>query len=137
EQAVRVTKPILISGETGTGKELIAKLIHYSGKDISGPFIAVNCANIPQNLWESELFGHMKGSFTDARNDHSGIISEAGKGTLFFDEIGEMPVEIQSKLLRLLQENEYSPIGSNKTLKSECRFVFATNMDTEKMIREG
>ncbi len=136
-QAIRVTKPVLITGETGTGKELIAKLIHYSGNHKQKPFITINCAAIPHTLWEAELFGHLKGSFTDAKSDREGSIKTAGTGTLFFDEIGEMPLEIQSKLLRLLQENQYRPIGSNKTYNAECRFVFSTNRNVEQMIKEG
>ncbi len=136
-QATLVAKPVLITGETGTGKELIAKLIHYSGSHKQEPFIAINCAAIPNTLWEAELFGYIKGAFTDARSDRRGSIAAAGKGTLFFDEIGEMPLEIQSKLLRLLQENQYRPLGSNKVLDSSCRFVFSTNRDVEEMIKKG
>ncbi len=136
-QVVLISRPILITGETGTGKELIAKLIHNTGKHKNEPFIAVNCATIPQTLWESELFGHIKGAFTDAKTNREGLVSTAGKGTLFFDEIGEMPLEIQSKMLRLLQENQYTPIGGRKVLSSECRFVFAANRDIWKMIGEG
>ncbi len=137
KQAVIISKPILIMGETGTGKELIAKLIHDLGKDNKEPFIIVNCATVPQNLWESELFGHVKGAYTDAKKNRTGRVEEAGKGTLFFDEIGEIPLEVQSKMLRLLQEKEYGLIGSNKVYTSNCRFVFATNRNIEKMIKEG
>jgi transcriptional regulator with GAF, ATPase, and Fis domain/tRNA A-37 threonylcarbamoyl transferase component Bud32 len=136
-QAVTVGKPVLITGETGTGKELIAKLIHYSGKHKQEPFIAINCAAVPHTLWETELFGHIKGSFTDAKTNREGSIAAAGKGTLFFDEIGEMPLEIQSKLLRLLQEHQYRPLGSNKTHNAECRFVFSTNRNVEEIIQQG
>jgi len=136
-QAVRLSKPILITGETGTGKELIAKLIHYTSSSKDEPFIAINCAAIPQTLWEAELFGYIKGSFTDAKADRRGSIDAAGKGSLFFDEIGETPLDIQSKLLRLLQENQYKPIGSNKFFTANCRFIFATNKDLSEMIKKG
>jgi len=136
-QAVVVGKPVLITGETGTGKELIAKLIHCSGKYKQEPFVTINCAAVPHTLWEAELFGYIKGAFTDAKTNREGSIAEAGKGTLFLDEIGEMPPEIQSKLLRLLQENQYRPIGSNKTSTSACRFVFSTNRDVEEMVKKG
>ncbi|MBN1799518.1 MAG: sigma 54-interacting transcriptional regulator [Spirochaetales bacterium] len=136
-QAIRLTRPALITGETGTGKELIAKLIHYSGEFRQEPFIAINCAAVPNTLWEAELFGYMKGSFTDATTNRVGSIEAAGRGTLFFDEIGEMPLGIQSKLLRMLQENQYRPLGSTKTRNSECRFVFSTNRNLEEMIKQG
>ncbi len=136
-QAIMISKPILITGDTGTGKELIAKLIHYTGNMDDVPFITVNCAAIPRTLWEEELFGHVKGSFTDAKSSREGKVEAAGCGTLFFDEIGEMPLDIQSKLLRLLQENKYSPIGSNMVVNSKCRFVFATNRDLNDMIIKG
>jgi len=126
-QALLITKPVLITGETGTGKELIAKLIHYSANNKNQPFIAINCAAIPKTLWEEELFGHTKGAFTDAKANQRGLVAEAGKGTLFFDEIGDMPIDIQAKLLRLLQENQYNPIGSKKVYTSSCRFVFNKN----------
>jgi len=135
--AAGISKPVLILGETGTGKELIARLLHKEMGNPGAPFVAVNCAAIPQTLWESELFGYVKGSFTNARKDHSGAVKRAGKGLLFFDEIGEIPAEIQAKLLRLLQENRYLPVGSEKELNSECRFAFATNRNIPEMIQSG
>ena len=128
--------PVLIQGETGTGKELIARIIHEKGRDQS-PFVAVNCAAIPSALWEDEIFGHVKGAFTDARRDRAGHIREAAGGTLFFDEIGEMPLEMQSKMLRLLQERVFRPVGGTKSLEVGCRFIFATNKDLEKRIVGG
>lgn len=148
-------QPVLILGETGTGKELIARSIHQmsgrkhaersgveatpdeNGRAADRPFVAVNCAAIPPTLWEADIFGHVRGAFTDARETRTGKIAEAGRGTLFFDEIGEMPLEMQAKMLRLLQERVYSPIGSNESRSAECRFVFATNCDLEKMVGQG
>ncbi|TGL58140.1 AAA family ATPase [Leptospira ognonensis] len=135
-QASRYRYPILITGETGTGKELISKLIHESSEEAKGPFVAINCATLPESLWESEIFGHRKGSFTDARSDRKGRILEASGGSVFFDEIGEMPLSIQAKMLRLLQENTFSPIGSDLTLKAECRFIFATNRNLDEMVKQ-
>ncbi|MCB1325783.1 MAG: sigma 54-interacting transcriptional regulator [Leptospiraceae bacterium] len=129
--------PVLITGETGTGKELIARLLHRSSSVASEPFVAINCASVPENLWEDELYGHVRGAFTDARQNRSGRIREAGGGTLFLDEIGEIPLEMQGRLLRVLQERKYSPVGSDDTLDVACRFVFATHRNLELMIREG
>ncbi|MCE9599702.1 MAG: sigma-54 dependent transcriptional regulator [Spirochaetia bacterium] len=125
--------PVLITGETGTGKELAARMVH--GAD-PAPFVAINCAALPEALWESEVFGHKKGAFTDARSDRNGRILEAGSGAVFFDEIGEMPLVMQAKLLRLLQENQFSPVGSDQTLTAACRFVFATNQNLTQMVAE-
>lgn len=135
-QASRFRYPILITGETGTGKELIAKLIHESSEEAKGPFVAINCATLPESLWESEIFGHRKGSFTDARSDRKGRILEASGGSVFFDEMGEMPLSIQAKMLRLLQENTFSPLGSDQTLSAECRFIFATNRNLDEMVKQ-
>ncbi|MEQ9363766.1 MAG: sigma 54-interacting transcriptional regulator, partial [Leptospirales bacterium] len=99
--------------------------------------VAVNCAALPEALWESEIFGHRKGAFTDARADRAGRIQEAGHGTVFFDEIGEMPLSIQAKLLRLLQEMEYVPLGADRPVRARCRFVFATHRDLDAMVRSG
>ncbi|GIX42002.1 MAG: hypothetical protein KatS3mg129_1735 [Leptospiraceae bacterium] len=118
--------PILITGETGTGKEFIARYFHHINKP-EKPFIAINCTSIPESLWESELFGYKKGAFTDAKSDKKGLIEEANDGTLFFDEIGEIPLEIQVKLLRLIQEKKFRPIGSTKEIDIKCNFIFATN----------
>lgn len=127
---------VLILGETGTGKELISRHIHTVSTP-DAPFVAVNCAAVPATLWEADLFGHLRGSFTDAREDREGRIAQASGGTLFFDEIGEMPLEMQAKMLRLLQERSYYPIGSNKPMRADCRFIFATNCDLEDMISRG
>ncbi len=136
-QAVMLSKPIFITGETGTGKELIVKLIHYTSGNKDHPFVAINCAAVTHDLWESELFGHVRGSFTDAKENRGGSIAAAGKGTLFLDEICEMPLDIQSKLLRVLQDNQYKPVGSDMFINSKCRFVFATNRDVKQMVGKG
>ncbi len=130
-------QPVLVTGETGTGKELIARLIHHAGTDHEAPFVDVNCAAIAESLWESEIFGHVRGAFTDAATGRSGRLAEAHGGTLFFDEIGEMPLEMQAKMLRLLQERAYCPVGSDKTRQARCRFVFATNRDLASMVQKG
>ncbi len=134
ERARAFRHPVLITGETGSGKELIARLVHGGAE--AGPFVAVNCAALPESLWESEIFGHRKGAFTDARSDRRGRLLEAGRGTVFFDEIGEMPLAIQAKLLRLLQDNQFTPVGADSPVAAECRFVFATNRDLAAMVRE-
>lgn len=130
-------QPMLILGETGTGKEMIASLIHETSSRAEGPFIAVNCAAIPASLWESEIFGHMKGAFTDAKADREGRIEQAAGGTIFFDEIGEMPMEMQPKMLRLIQERKFQRVGGTKDLSAECRFIFATHRDLEEMQARG
>lgn len=125
---------VLIYGETGTGKELIAKSLHYSGGRRDKPFIAVNCAAIPRELMESELFGFEKGAFTGAVSRRIGKIEEASGGTLFFDEIGELELGLQAKLLRVLQENEIEHLGSNKKIKVNFRLVSSTNRDLKKLV---
>ena len=175
------TQPVLILGETGTGKELIARNIHEESleypppgastadaantnnrvnetkdgadnsienatdapnpraktKRRSRPFVAINCAAIPASLWEDDVFGHVRGAFTDARTDRAGKIEEAADGTVFFDEIGEMPLEMQAKMLRLLQERVFTPIGANRPRQANCRFIFATNRNLEDMVAGG
>lgn len=134
---VRTEHPVLITGETGTGKELIARLIHKRGTSADQPFIAMNCASIPESLWEDELFGHVRGAFTDARKDRPGRLQEAAEGVLFFDEIGEMPLDLQAKLLRILQERVFTPLGEDKTRPVRCRFIFATNRDLQDRVGTG
>jgi DNA-binding NtrC family response regulator len=128
------TATILISGESGTGKELAARAIHYHSDRKDKPFITVNCTAMPEQIIESELFGHVKGSFTGAWKDKRGIVEEADQGTLFLDEIGELNMAMQAKLLRLLQEGEYKPVGGLTTKQADIRFVVATNQNLKKLI---
>jgi two-component system response regulator AtoC len=127
---------VLIRGETGTGKELIAKLIHMMGPRKDGPFIEVNCAAIPENLFESELFGHEKGAFTGASSKRRGRFELAKGGTLFLDEVGEMPLHLQAKLLRTLQEKKISRVGSEVEIEVDARVITATNKDLKQMVAD-
>jgi transcriptional regulator with PAS, ATPase and Fis domain len=128
---------ILIQGENGTGKELIANAIHHKSNRASGPFIKINCASIPKDLIESELFGYKKGAFTGAGNDKIGLLELAEGGSLLLDEIGEMPAYLQTKLLRVLQEREYRPVGSDRLVTVDFRLICATNIDLELALKDG
>jgi DNA-binding NtrC family response regulator len=128
---------ILIQGENGTGKELIANAIHYNSHRAKGPFIKINCAAIPKDLIESELFGHRKGAFTGAIADKEGLFEMAEGGSLLLDEIGEMPPYLQTKLLRVLQEREYRPIGTDRIVHVDFRLICATNVDIEAALKDG
>jgi len=128
---------VLITGESGTGKELVAKAIHYNSSRASEPFIAINSASIPKNLLESELFGYKRGAFTGAVKDKKGTIETANKGTLFLDEISELDPDLQAKLLRFLQEKEFSPLGSNETIKADVRIIGASNKDLAAAVQSG
>ncbi|HIJ94797.1 MAG TPA: sigma-54-dependent Fis family transcriptional regulator [Desulfuromonadales bacterium] len=128
---------VLVQGESGTGKELAARSIHTCSPRVTKPFVAVNCGAIPENLIESELFGHKKGSFTGAVSDRPGLFEQAEGGTLFLDEIGELPLLLQTKLLRVLQEREFKRVGDAVTRKADIRLVCASNRDLEAQVQEG
>jgi DNA-binding NtrC family response regulator len=128
---------VLILGETGTGKELFARAIHYLSPRMSHPFVPVSCGAIPLDLLENELFGHIKGAFTGATVEKSGLIREAEGGTLFLDEVDALPLLAQTKLLRFLQEGEYRPLGASKSLHADVRVVAASNADLMRAVKEG
>jgi two-component system NtrC family response regulator len=137
EKVAETDAPVLLFGESGTGKELFAKQIHYQSNRATKPFVAVNCAAIPENLFESELFGHKKGSFTGADRDKTGKIKNADKGTLFLDEIGEIPLDMQAKLLRFLQEGEIQPVGAGSLEYVNVRVIAATNKNLGLLVEKG
>ena len=137
ERVASTMSSVLITGESGTGKELIARAIVFNSDRKDKPFVTINCGAIPENLLESELFGHVRGSFTGAVKDHQGLIEAADGGTLFLDEVGEIPLAVQVKLLRFLQEGESRRVGDTKVRKFDVRIIAATNRNLEEAIRDG
>ena len=137
ERAAQTDSTVLVTGETGSGKELVARALHRRSVRADGPFVALNCAAVPEGLLESELFGHTRGSFTDARSARQGLLQKAQGGTLFLDEIGDMPPLLQAKLLRVLQERTIRPVGSDEELPVNVRIVAATHRDLEQAVEEG
>ena len=136
-QVTDTRTPVLVRGETGTGKELIARAIHFNSSRAAEPFIALNCTAVAETLLESELFGHVRGAFTGAIADRRGRFELAGRGTLFLDEIGDTSPAFQAKLLRVLQEHEFVPVGGEKVRRTEARVIAATNRDLEALVRNG
>src|SRR5437879_11370430 len=137
ERVADTDSTILIMGESGTGKELVARALHFNSKRQLGPFVPINCSALPENLLESELFGHRRGSFTGAINDKKGLFQEADGGTIFLDEVGSMSPLLQSRLLRVLQEREVRRVGDNTPVFVNVRVVAASNEPLEKRIKEG
>ncbi len=137
QRAAQVDSTVLITGESGTGKDLMARAVHTGGIRAKNPFVAVSCCAIPEQLVESELFGHEKGSFTGASEKRVGKMQVADRGTLFLDEIGEMPLEAQAKLLRVLQGGQFYPVGSTKVIEVDIRFICATNRDLREAVKQG
>ncbi len=137
EKITNYKTTVLVTGESGTGKELVAKAIHYAGERKSAPFIAVNCGAIPHELLESELFGHVKGAFTGAISHNPGLTLQANHGSLFLDEIGELPLNLQVKLLRFLQEGEVRKVGDTRTVTVDVRVIAATSRDLAKAVKQG
>ncbi len=128
---------VLVTGETGVGKELLALAIHLASPRASGPFVPVNMLSLTPSLFESEFFGHVRGAFTGATQDKAGCLTQARSGTLFLDEIGDLPMELQGKLLRILQEGEFTPVGGTRPQRADVRFIAATNQDLEALVRDG
>src|SRR6266852_3345169 len=137
EKVARTDSSVLITGQSGTGKELVARAIHFSSERANARFLPINCGALPENLLESELFGYKRGAFTGAMQDKIGLLKAADKGTVLFDEIGDMPLALQIKLLRALQERECYPLGSNEPVKFDVRMICATNKDLAKEVSEG
>ena len=140
-RVIRLVSPrrstVLISGETGTGKEMVARAIHMASDRADMPLVAVNCTALPENLLEAELFGHVKGAFTGAVTHRVGRFEQAHRGTLFLDEVGDLPLDVQAKLLRVLQEREFQRIGCSETVKVDVRVIAASNIDLAQAVREG
>jgi len=134
DKTSKINVNVLIQGQSGTGKELVARALHFSSDRKDQPFVAINCSAIPENLLESELFGHTKGAFTGATENQKGVFEQANNGTLFLDEIAEMPYQLQAKLLRVLENWEFKPIGSDKTRTVDVRLISATNQNIQEMI---
>lgn len=136
-KATKSQVTITVTGESGVGKEMVAKMIHHNSREPNGRFLAINCAAIPEDLLESELFGYVAGAFTGADQNKKGLIEGAHQGTLFLDEIGEMPLGLQAKLLRFLEDHKIQPIGSNVTIPVDVRVICATNKNLEALVKEG
>ena len=136
-QVAPIDISVLITGDSGTGKEMVAKAIHQTSKRSHEPLVTVNCGAIPEGIIESELFGHKKGAYTDARDDRKGYFETANKGTIFLDEIGETPLETQVKLLRVLESGEFMPVGASKMKRTDVRVIAATNKDLDDLVSKG
>ncbi len=136
-RAATVDAPVLLTGESGTGKGLIARAIHTASARARGRFIAVNCAGVPDSLFESEFFGHARGAFTGAQYAHKGLLEQADAGTIFLDEIGELPLALQAKLLTALEEGEFRRLGAERTVRVDARRIAATAIDLEAAVRDG
>jgi two-component system response regulator AtoC len=136
-EAAAVDATVLVTGPSGTGKELAARAIHFESPRAAAPFVPVNCAAVPESLFESTMFGHRRGAFTGAMESHTGFVEQAHQGTLFLDEVGEIPLSQQAKLLRVLQEGELQPLGSPRAVQVDIRIIAATNRDLAAMVREG
>jgi two-component system response regulator PilR (NtrC family) len=137
QKVAATTTNVLIMGDSGTGKELVARAIHSNGPRKDRPFVAVNCGAIPENLMESELFGHVRGAFTGAVSDHLGLFKQADSGTIFLDEVGELPLHLQVKMLRVLQEKSFTPVGGSKQIKVDVRVISASNRDLRQEVEKG
>jgi len=137
QKVAATTTNVLVTGDSGTGKELVARAIHSNGPRKDRPFVAVNCGAIPENLIESELFGHTRGAFTGAVSDHVGLFKQADGGTIFLDEVGELPLHLQVKLLRVLQEKTFTPVGGSKQIKVDVRVISASNRDLRQEVEKS